>query len=231
MQSGQASSGNEWEKVLTSIEEELIRLGIKREGNVFDFTPLSNALVIDLLEFLCSVGLFVLHGSNSERPYSKLLAQQANDASKESGNSKSVYATSDPRIALFSAVINQRYLREELNSYTCGYEVDNGKFIVKATDNLYRLFLEERAGLVADGYVYVLDKSAFMPAGGTTNEYISAEDQQVTTIFKVSKRCGETPFIVGRGDADTVLPYTPEEYRRIGTARFTPVLGISRPLE
>ena len=214
-----ARPADEWVKVLTSIQDELIRLGIKREGNIFDFTPLSNALVIDLLEFLCSSGLFVLHGSNSEHPYSELLARQANDASKESGNRKAVYATADPRIALFCAVINHRYLREELHSYTCGYEVDNDKFIVKATDNLYRLFLERGAGLVTDGYVYVLDKSAFIPAGGSTNEYLSVEDQQVTTIFKVSKRFGETLFIVGQGDADTVLPYSPEDCRQIESAK------------
>lgn len=222
MQSSQDSntrSGHEWVEVLTSIEDELLRLGIKREGKIFDFTPLSNAMVADLLEFLCSSGLFVLHGSNSEVPYSKLLARQANDASKESGNRKAVYATSDPRIALFCAVINRRYLREELNSYTHGYEVNNDKFIVKVTDNLYRLFLERSARLVADGYVYVLDKSAFILAGGATNEYQAAEDQEVTTVFKVSKRFGQTLFIVGRGDADTVLPYSPEECCQITSAK------------
>lgn len=220
MQSAQDSSAHEWREVLTSIEHELVRLGIKRQGNIFDFTPLSNALVTNLLEFLCSSGLFVLHGSNSERPYSTLLARQANDASKESGNRKAVYATSDPRIALFCAVINHGYLRAELNSYVCGFEVNNEKFIVKATDNLYRLFLERGAELVADGYVYVLDKTAFIPAAGSTNEYQSAEDQQVTIVFKVSKRFGETLFIVGRGAADTVLPYSPEECRQIESAKI-----------
>lgn len=193
------------------IDRGLAELGIKRDGNVFDFTPLPNVVAIDFFEFICRSGPFVIHGANSERPYAGLVSQQANDAAKEAGNRKAVYATSDARIALTCAVINRDYIRARLGSYTQGYVVDGPRFIVKATTNLYQLFLERDPRVTADGYVYLLDKRKFTPAGGTTNEYYSEEDQTASRVFKVSKRLGETLLVVGRGGADNVLPFSPEE--------------------
>jgi hypothetical protein len=179
-------------------------------GDTFDFTPLTNVVVIDLLKFLSGTNLFVFHGSNSGRPYSYLRAQQANDAAKESGNRKAVYATSDIRIAITCAVLNHGYLREKLGSYTHGYDVDNDRFVIKASRNLYRLFAESDPHLFADGYVYILNSSKFIMAEGTTNEYYSESDQVVPTAFKVSKRLKESLLITGQGRADTIVPY-PEE--------------------
>lgn len=205
-------SEQEWVKALASIERELIKLGIRRDGNVFDFTPLPNAVTIDLVEFICRTGLFIIHGSNSELPYPKLLAHQASDASKESGNRRAVYATSDARIGLTRALINHKYLREKLGSYMQGYEVDDRKFVIKATANLYQLFLERDPRIIADGYVYLLNKSGFSPAGGSTNEYHSEEDQAVSTVFRVSQRLRETLLVVGQGSADNVFPYSLKEF-------------------
>jgi hypothetical protein len=198
-------------EILISLKQELDRLGVKREGDIFDFTSLSNAVAVELFGLLSRTNLFVFHGSNSERPYAKLIAQQANDASKESGNKRAVYVTSDPRIAITYAVINQGYLRENLKSYTHGYEVDNESFVFKASPNLYRLFVESDPHLFADGYVYILDRSKFILAGGSSNEYYSEEDQAAAAIFRVSQRLKEHLFVVGRGRADNVVPFSAEE--------------------
>lgn len=216
---GAARRGPAWERLLLPLERELVRLGVKREGCLFDLTPLPNAVAIDLLKFLSGSGLFLLHGSNSEQPYTRLLPQQANDASKESGNRKAVYATSDARIALTHAIINHGYLQRELTSYTHGYEVDGDRFIVKVTPDLYWLFLAQPPRLFADGYVYVLDRLKFEPAGGTNNEFLSEQDQQVALVFRVSRRLKETLFVAGRGEADTVLPYSEEELLKISAVR------------
>jgi hypothetical protein len=194
------------------VEETLKQLGIEMKENHADLTSLTNEEVSNLFGDLVSSGEAVLHGTNTDNPYAELEPRQANDGAKESGNKKAVYATVQVEAALNHAVFNKSYVHSKLRSFMWGEEINDGKMMVRATPELYKMFEEHDPQLVADGYVYVLDRNSFMSAPDAGEvEFHSEESQKPLATCKVSKKLGEVLFIVGQGERDTVREYTQEE--------------------
>jgi hypothetical protein len=202
------------------VHEKLERLGVEIKENHADLTSFTNEEVINLFGDLVSSGEIVLHGTNADNPYAELEPRQANDASKESGNKKAVYATVQVEAALNHAVFNKTYALGKLRSFVWGEEINDGKMIVGATPELYRMFKEHDPQLIADGYVYVLDKNAFVSAPDAGEvEFHSEESQKPLATCKVSKKLGDTLFIVGEGERDTVREYTLKEIEEMAVQR------------
>lgn len=213
-------------RLLELIKDELQKSNVEINGEHADLTALSNEEVLGLFDDLVHSGKIVLHGTNTDKPYEALEPRQANDAAKESGNKKAVYATIDKLAALNHAIFNVQYVREKLRSYVWGEQnASDGqgniiKTEVRMSPELYQLFKEHDPNVMSDGYVYVLDKNAFITApdtGGT--EFHSEEKQAPLIVCKASKRLGDVLFVIGQGDKDTVREYTSEELSEIKVNR------------
>jgi hypothetical protein len=175
-----------------------------------NLTNIANLKLLTIAHKLVDSGLVVLHGSNSPCAFTELLPRQANDAAKQSGNHRAVYATVEVDAALTHAVFNKSYVQSRLDSFTFGYRITHGQKLFRATENLYRLFIEQDPQLCTDGFVYVLDKGQFTRAADAPMEYHSCEAHKPLFTLRVSQRLREYLFIVGRSTAgDTVVQYLP----------------------
>ena len=202
------------------VGEKLKKLGIEVKENHADLTSLTNEEVLSLFDDLVSSGEIVLHGTNTDNPYAELEPRQANDGAKESGNKKAVYATVQVEAALNHAVFNKAYAVSKLRSFVWGEEINDGKMMVRATPELYQMFKEHDPQLIADGYVYVLDRNAFVSAPDAGEvEFHSEESRKPLATCKVSKKLGDALFVVGQGESDTVHEYTPEEIEESAARR------------
>lgn len=202
------------------VEKKLKELGIEIKDDHADLTSLTNEQVVDFFNDLVSSGEVVLHGTNTNTPYAELEPRQANDGAKESGNKKAVYATIQVEAALNHAVFNKSYAGNKLRSFVWGEEINNGKMMVRATPELYQMFKEHDPQLVADGYVYVLDRNTFVNAHDAGDvEFHSEESCRPIAVCKVSKKLGGVLFVVGEGGNDTISEYTPEEIEESAAQR------------
>lgn len=121
------------------------------------------------LKYLAEEKGFLLHGSGEE--LNTLEPQQANDAHKESGNKKAVYAVTDPVLSIFYAIKDRSKI--------------NGNVISGRTDNSGEVtyqFSMPKASLAQnpfkEGVVYILKRSDFIPEsddGEPSNEWTSSE--------------------------------------------------------
>jgi hypothetical protein len=211
------------------VNEKLKQRGVEMKDNHTDLTSLTNEEIINLFDDLVRSGDIVLHGTNADNPYAELEPRQANDSDKESGNKKAVYATVQVEAALNHAVFNKAYAGNKLRSFVWGEDINDGKLMVKATPELYQMFKEHDPQLVTDGYVYVLDKNAFVSAPDAGEvEFHSEESQKSLVTCKVSKRLGDTLFITGQGEKDTIREYTQEEIEEMAARREKFQQGIDK---
>src|ERR1700682_2756525 len=188
----------------------------KAPGSQVDLTGVSDAQIISSCLKLVGSGLVVLHGSSAPHPAALLKSHQANDAAKESGNQKAVYATVELDVALFYALVNRYYVQSHFFSFALGYGLYRGKRVFKATSNLYKLFVQRDPYLYSDGFIYLLDKSAFTRALDSATEYQSVDSQTPLCVLKVPKRLGDSLLIVGEGeDRDTLIQYSAQETAEI----------------
>ena len=202
------------------VNEKLKEFGIEMKDGRADLGSLSNEEAFRLFGDLVESGNIVLHGTNTDNPYAELEPRQANDGAKESGNKKAVYATVQVEAALNHAVFNKEYAIGKLRSFVWGEEINDGKMMVRATPELYKMFKEHDPQLIADGYVYVLDRNAFVSAPDAGEvEFHSEESRKPLATCKVSKKLGDVLFVVGQGESDTVHEYTPEEIEESAAQR------------
>lgn len=121
------------------------------------------------LKYLAEEKDFLLHGSGEE--LNTLEPQQANDAHKESGNKKAVYAVTDAALSIFYAIKDRSKIKGNVIS---GRTHSNGEVsyhFVMPKDSLEKHPYKE-------GVVYILNKADFNPEydeGIHSNEWTSFE--------------------------------------------------------
>ncbi len=188
------------------------QFGLEIIGDQIDLRDNSNEEVMKFFNTLAGSKRFLFHGTNSEDKFDTLEARQANDAAKESGNKKAVYANEGTTAPLAAALWNKRYLRSKSKSFITGWSSNNeGKMIFKFSPNIYELLKSGDTNMFSDGYVYVLNKDNFMNAEDAGAEWHAESDQKPVIAVRISKKLAESIFIIG----DTVAEYSPEEMKKI----------------
>lgn len=210
MDAGTRSTLNRRELAEQLLDEQLRRCDVDLASTPTDLTHLSSDQVVAICRALVDSGLIVLHGSHSG-PFEELEPRQANDAAKKSGNERALYATVAVEAALMHAIVNKPYLLSTLSSFTLGYAFSTGRIRFRASENLYRLFLEHSPELFGSGYVYVLAKDEFTKASDSFTEYHSGDRRLPLLVLKVPGCVADDLFIVGRGSEDTIVEYSSEE--------------------
>jgi hypothetical protein len=151
---------------------------------------------------LIETGHFVFHGTNTEEKFDVLEARQANDAAKESGNKKAVYADAGATIPLASAILNKSYILEKLGGFTTEWGDENGRMLFRFSSNLYALFQGHDPKLFSDGYVYILDKTRFANAEDAGAEWHSEADQAPILTCGVSGNIARDIFTLNQKDGN-----------------------------
>lgn len=167
-----------------------------------DLGKISYEQVKHFLYTLAETGDFVFHGTNAKERFDVLEARQANDAAKESGNKRAVYADAGITVPLASAVLNKSYILEKLSTFTTEWGNKDGKMLFRFSPNFYDLFVSGDPELFSDGYVYVLDKAGFMNAEGAGAEWHSEADQKPILTCRVSGKFAKDIFILDQKDGN-----------------------------
>lgn len=196
------------------------QLGFEAAGDELDLRSNSYEEVMKFFHTLMKSGGVVFHGTNAEERFDTLEAREAHDSAKESGNKKAVYADEGIGAPLIAALLNKKYLRGKFGSFITGWSGDaKGKMVSKVTTNVYELFKADDQNLFSDGYIYVLDKDNFVNAEDAGLEWHSEVNQKPVLSCRISKKLAEDIFIVGKGEFDTVIEYTPEEMKEMDERR------------
>ncbi len=200
-----------------SLSTSLVELSIEPvEGGFIDLTLYPNEVTMRLCYRLVQSGRVILHGSNSSMPYARLEPKSANDALKASGNQTAVFATDNVGVALMQAVLDRDFIQSLFASFVIGYRIVEGIPLLKVTDNIYQLFVQEDRRLCSDGYVYVLDNARFNSISASAAEYVSLSPVDPWYVLKVSAELRLWLLSVGNPRRpDTVFPYSTEEQSRL----------------
>ena len=187
-----------------------------RYSSSVDLTALPPALVLQLCGRLVASGQIVLHGSNNATRFARLEPRQANDAWKDSGNLRAVYASDEVFVVLMQALLDRGFLRRRLGSFHVGYRLIDGVALLKVSPKVHELFLAGEPALCSQGFVYVLDKRCFGQATDNTAEWYCLEPVVPWCTLKVPVTLSRVLFRISQpGVADSVLPYSPNELRRL----------------
>lgn len=164
---------HDFEQLINSYEQDKSEAGQYIEYNL----PYPKEL---FLKYLTEKKDFLLHGSGED--FDTLEPQQANDAHKESGNKKAVYAVTDTVFPIFYAIKDRGKINGSVTSGrtekdgTVTYEFGMPKSAIE--QNPYK-----------DGVIYILNKSDFTPEyddGEPSNEWTSAHPVKPWAKLKVT---------------------------------------------
>jgi hypothetical protein len=206
---------------MTAVGDRLAALG----PDPVDLTRDDPERVVSLCRALAECGSCVLHGSNVRPMLRRLEPRQANDAAKYSGNYFAVYGSLDVPAVLMHAVLDRTYLSSCLDSYTVGYRMHGGQVLFKATDNLYALFKQKDPRLFSGGYVYVLNRTGFVPSPENRAEFFTFQPVEPEVTLAVPASLGAHLFRVDADGRDTVVPYSAGEAARLGAHQRSPTAG------
>src|SRR5579859_4972427 len=165
--------------------------GTETAQNV-DLTRLAHDGVLQFFGRIVDSGLFLLHGSNVDRPSLVLEARQPFDVAKASGNRRAVYATANIHAALIYATFNREHALRVAGPFLAGEHIVADSIRFRVSPNLYSLFLAHDPDLFRDGFVSILNRSAFVraerddPAVDST-EYFSTQNQAPVAICRVAR--------------------------------------------
>ncbi len=144
-------------------------------GDLFEYVVVENP---DEIITLSVNNDYVLHGST--RKLVELIPQQANDASKEFGNVKAVYLTSNPIVAKFCALVGganvgeRRYSKVTKISPAGEYTYTDTFFGVSKPENIRN-----------EGYIYIFPKSVVDESEGL--EHISKEPIKPFIVIQIKR--------------------------------------------
>jgi len=172
---------------------------------VDDLTRAQPERVVSICEALIACGACVLHGSNVRPALRRLEPRQANDAAKQSGNQRAIYASTDVYAVLMHAIVDRAYLASRFDSYTLGYRVDRGRRQYRATDNVLRLFEQRDPNLFADGFVYALDRTPFEGSPDSSSEFVSRRPAVPLRTLRVSASLASHLFGTGAPDGERIV--------------------------
>ena len=192
------------------------QFGFEDINNTLDLRNRSNEEVMKFFASLVKLETVVFHGTNAKERFDTLEARRANDSSKESGNKKAVYASTEIETPLILALLNEDYLKNKFDHYTTGWSRNKrGRRISKFTPNVYELLKSGDTNMFSDGYIYVLDKANFVNAEDAGAEWHSEVNQKPILTCRISRKLAKDIFILGQGDTDTVFEYSPEEIEQM----------------
>jgi hypothetical protein len=114
------------------------------------------------------------------------------------------------------AVLNRRRLSQRFSSYVVGHRVVDGALTLKVTDNVYQLATRDPMTLWTDGFVYVLDRTAFNNDGAGGSEFWSHREAVVLCVISIASSWGQQSFGVDRpGRGGSIVRYGPADNVRL----------------
>jgi len=144
-------------------------------GDLFEYVILDNP---DEIITLCVNNDYVLHGST--RKLVELIPQQANDSSKEFGNAKAVYLTSNPIVAKFCALVDGANVGERRYSNVTNITPE-GEYTY--TDTFFGVSKPEN--IRSEGYIYIFPNSVVDETDGL--EHISKEPIKPFLVIQIRR--------------------------------------------
>ncbi|PKN02946.1 hypothetical protein CVU76_02890 [Candidatus Dojkabacteria bacterium HGW-Dojkabacteria-1] len=159
---------------------------IMDKGGKFKYEKLLNGelfeyVIIDNLDRIITLAVnngYVLHGST--RKLVELIPQEANDSSKEFGNAKAVYLTSNPIVAKFCALVGGANVGERRDSKVTKISPE-GEYTY--TDTFFGVSKPEN--IRNEGYIYIFPKSVVDKSEGL--EHISKEPIKPFIVIQMKR--------------------------------------------
>jgi len=197
------------------LSDKLRSFNLHAEGDFLDLCRLPNDDVIRFFASLEETAAFVFHGTNAAEKFETLVPHQSNDASKESGNKKAIYADGTAVVPMAVAILNKSYLQDKLKSFVTGWDIKQGKTVFKFSGNIYALLKEGDTRLFSEGHVYILDRSDFVNADDAGGEWHSEQARKPLLAVRISPNLASEIYIMNPIESKTVYEYSPEEEKRV----------------